>query len=333
MKPLIGLTPIVDAGRDSLWMLPGYMQGLEAVGGIGMMLPLTDAAAMLKDIVDRVDGLLLTGGNDVAPVLYGETKETFCGENDPRRDRMEARLIELALQADKPVFGICRGLQILNVVLPPVWALTQLVTGPENVSLVWWPLALAAEGKPTHAVLCHRLDTGTSGLVLLAKNNAAEAFLTEAIKKREIEKRYLCVTFGRPNPPAALLRDYLLKDAERGIVRITDTTAGGAKEVITGYETLAVSGRLALLEVELVTGRTHQIRAHLAHIGCPILGDSKYGNNAANRELRLKYQALCAWELKFPAKISDERFAHLTGRVFHAEKPWYCQQVEDGTLK
>ena len=184
---------------------------------------------------------------------------------------------------------------------------------------------LAAEGKPTHAVLCHRLDTGTSGLVLLAKNNAAEAFLTEAIKKREIEKRYLCVTFGRPNPPAALLRDYLLKDAERGIVRITDTTAG--------YETLAVSGRLALLEVELVTGRTHQIRAHLAHIGCPILGDSKYGNNAANRELRLKYQALCAWELKFPAKISDERFAHLTGRVFHAEKPWYCQQVEDGTLK
>ena len=117
MKPLIGLTPIVDAGRDSLWMLPGYMQGLEAVGGIGMMLPLTDDAAMLKDIVDRVDGLLLTGGNDVAPVLYGETKETFCGENDPRRDRLEARLIELALQADKPVFGICRGLQILNVVL------------------------------------------------------------------------------------------------------------------------------------------------------------------------------------------------------------------------
>ena len=181
--------------------------------------------------------------------------------------------------------------------------------------------------------LCHRLDTGTSGLVLLAKSSAAEAFLTAAIKSRAIEKRYLCVTFGRPNPPAALLRDYLLKDAERGIVRITDTTAGGAKEVITGYETLAVSGRLALLEVELVTGRTHQIRAHLAHIGCPILGDSKYGNNAANRELRFKYQALCAWELRFPAQISDPRFAHLAGRVFHAEKPWYYQQILDGTLK
>ena len=105
------------------------------------------------------------------------------------------------------------------------------VDGPDSDTLVRRVQAkLAAEGKPTHAVLCHRLDTGTSGLVLLAKSSAAEAFLTAAIKSRAIEKRYLCVTFGRPNPPAALLRDYLLKDAERGIVRITDTTAGGAKE-------------------------------------------------------------------------------------------------------
>lgn len=192
---------------------------------------------------------------------------------------------------------------------------------------------LRSEGKPDHAVLCHRLDTGTSGLLLLAKNKAAETFLTAQIKARSITKHYLCVTFGRPNPPAALLRDYLLKDADRGMVYITDGTAGGAKEVITGYETLAVSGRLAELKVELVTGRTHQIRAHLAHIGCPILGDSKYGNNAANRELRFKYQALCAWELRFPDTVADARFAHLAGRVFHADKPWYCEQVENGTLK
>lgn len=117
MKPLIGLTPIDDTARESLWMLPGYMQGLEAVGGIGVMLPLTDDAAVLKELVAKMDGILLTGGNDVAPALYGEPKEPFCGENDPLRDRMETRLIELALQADKPVFGICRGLQILNAVL------------------------------------------------------------------------------------------------------------------------------------------------------------------------------------------------------------------------
>lgn len=208
------------------------------------------------------------------------------------------------------------------------------VDGPATDTLLKRVQAkLSAEKQSGHAVLCHRLDTGTSGLILLAKNKETEQFLTAAIKARNIEKRYLCVTFGRPQPPVALMHDYLLKDAERGIVKIVGSSAGGAKEVITGYETLAVSGRLALLEVELVTGRTHQIRAHLAHIGCPILGDSKYGNNAANRELHFKYQALCAWELRFPSQIADARFAYLAGRVFNAEKPWYCRQVIDGTLQ
>lgn len=192
---------------------------------------------------------------------------------------------------------------------------------------------LAERGGASQAVLCHRLDAGTSGLVLLARNAAAEQFLTEAIRQRQIQKRYLCVTFGRPQPPAALLHDYLCKDAERGVVRILSAPAPGAKEILTGYETLAVSGRLALLQVDLITGRTHQIRAHLAHIGCPILGDSKYGNNAANRELHFKYQALCAWELRFPAQIEDTRFSQLAGRVFHAERPWYYRQLLDGTLR
>ncbi len=97
---------------------------------------------------------------------------------------------------------------------------------------------------------------------------------------------------------------YLLKDADRGIVKIVEDKQPGAKEVETQYETIAVSGRLALLKVKLITGRTHQIRAHMASIGCPILGDSKYGNNSANRELKLKYQALCAWELTMPASPS-----------------------------
>lgn len=136
-----------------------------------------------------------------------------------------------------------------------------------------------------------------------------------------------------PGTPAATLHSFLTKDSVHGIVRILDEPKSGAKEIITAYDTIAVSGRLALLRVELVTGRTHQIRAHLASIGCPILGDSKYGNNAANRELKLKYQALCAWELAFPKKISDPQFAALAGKVFRAPKPWYYQQVLDGTLK
>lgn len=208
------------------------------------------------------------------------------------------------------------------------------VDGPADDTLLKRVCATLAErGGASQAVLCHRLDAGTSGLILLARNAAAEQFLTEAIRQRQIQKRYLCVTFGRPQPPAALLHDYLSKDAERGVVRILSAPAPGAKEILTGYETLAVNGRLALLQVDLITGRTHQIRAHLAHIGCPILGDSKYGNNAANRELHFKYQALCAWELRFPAQIEDARFSRLAGRVFHAEKPWYCRQLLDGILR
>ena len=189
-----------------------------------------------------------------------------------------------------------------------------------------------SEGAGYTPALCHRLDTGTSGLVLIAKTPQAEQVLTDAIRRRAVQKTYLCVTFGRPTPPDGVLGGYLRKDADRGLVKIVPDKQPGAKEVETRYETIAVSGRLALLKVDLVTGRTHQIRAHMASIGCPILGDSKYGNNAANRELRLKYQALCAWELVLPS-FSQPELAPLSGKTFHAPKPWYYSQVLDGTLK
>ena len=187
-------------------------------------------------------------------------------------------------------------------------------------------------GKGPAPQLFHRLDTGTSGLVILAKTPEAEQLFLEVIKNREVKKTYLCVTFGRPVPPDGTLGGYLLKDADRGIVKIVEDKQPGAKDVETQYETIAVSGRLALLKVRLITGRTHQIRAHMASIGCPILGDSKYGNNSANRELKLKYQALCAWELALP-RFTQPDFADLSGKVFRAPKPWYYQQVLDGTLK
>ena len=117
MKPLVGLSPLVDEKRDSLWMLPGYMDGVAAAGGIPVMLPLNDGAADLSQLCALCDGILLTGGHDVSPEFYGQQRMDICRETSPERDRMEAELLRRALEADKPVLGICRGLQFLNAAL------------------------------------------------------------------------------------------------------------------------------------------------------------------------------------------------------------------------
>ena len=180
--------------------------------------------------------------------------------------------------------------------------------------------------------LCHRLDTGTSGLVIFAKTPAALEQMAELIRTRAVRKEYLCVPLGAPVPPAAELCAYLVKDAKRGMVRVTHARERGAKEIVTRYETLCTSGALALLRVQLVTGRTHQIRAHLASIGCPILGDSKYGSTQANRARHFKYQALCAHSLHFPAMKEESPCAGLSGKTLFAEEPWYVTQIKSGVL-
>lgn len=189
-----------------------------------------------------------------------------------------------------------------------------------------------AANAPWLPQLCHRLDTGTSGLVILAKTPAALAQMTELIRTRAVQKEYLCVTLGAPARPQAELRGFLVKNAKRGTVRVTATAQRGAKEIITRYETLCKSGALALLRVQLVTGRTHQIRAHLASIGCPVLGDSKYGNTQANRAWHFKYQALCAYSLRFPAMEKESPCAGLSEKTLFAEEPWYAAQIKNGTL-
>ena len=189
-----------------------------------------------------------------------------------------------------------------------------------------------AANAPWLPQLCHRLDTGTSGLVILAKTPAALAQMTELIRTRAVQKEYLCVTVGAPARPQAELRGFLVKNAKRGTVRVTAAAQRGAKEIITRYETLCKSGALALLRVQLVTGRTHQIRAHLASIGCPVLGDSKYGNTQANRAWHFKYQALCAYSLRFPAMEKESPCAGLSEKTLFAEEPWYAAEIKNGTL-
>lgn len=116
-KPLIGVVPLYDSEKESFWMLPGYMKSIEAAGGIPVMLPMTADDGILEELVGTLDGFLLTGGQDVDPALYGAEKSPACGETCPARDAMEPKLLRRTLDADKPVFGICRGIQLLNVYL------------------------------------------------------------------------------------------------------------------------------------------------------------------------------------------------------------------------
>lgn len=117
MAPLIGLVPLEDAARQSLWMLPGYMDGITEAGGLPLMLPLTQEEAAIRQLAQTFDGFLLTGGQDVSPALYGAKAHPRCGETCPARDAMESLLLREALQLEKPVFGICRGIQFLNAAL------------------------------------------------------------------------------------------------------------------------------------------------------------------------------------------------------------------------
>ena len=117
MKKIVGLIPLYDDEKDSYWMLPGYMKVLEACGALPVMLPLTTDTEELDDCFRLCDGILMTGGHDVDPKLYGEHAKATCGTACSNRDQMETYLFKKALEEDKPVFGICRGVQLMNVLL------------------------------------------------------------------------------------------------------------------------------------------------------------------------------------------------------------------------
>ena len=116
-KPLIGLVPLVDEERESYWMLPGYMKAVEQAGGIPVMLPLTDDEDAIERIADTMDGFIFTGGHDVDPALYGEDKAPECAACCSERDAMEKILFSMALEKNKSMLGICRGLQLMNALL------------------------------------------------------------------------------------------------------------------------------------------------------------------------------------------------------------------------
>ena len=157
------------------------------------------------------------------------------------------------------------------------------------------------------ASLAHRLDAGTGGVLLAGKTGEGLAGLLDAFKNHRIEKTYLCLVRGAPNPPQADRKAFLLKDAASARVRILNAPAPGALSIETRYRLLEARGDTSLLEVQLVTGRTHQIRAHLSALGYPLLGDDKYGDRAFNRAHHAAQIALWCARLRLDGLTFESR--------------------------
>lgn len=166
--------------------------------------------------------------------------------------------------------------------------------------------------------LCNRIDRNTGGIVIAAKTAQALRVMNQKIKDRELDKRYLAIVEGAPKPAKGSLKGYLFKDAKKNKVFVTDTPQPGAKTCQTNYVTLANRQGLALVECELITGRTHQIRAQFAHAGHPLLGDGKYGK--LDKRYDRNYQALYSYKLTFCFTTDAEDLGYLDGKSFQVKE-------------
>ena len=162
--------------------------------------------------------------------------------------------------------------------------------------------------------LCNRIDRNTGGIVIAAKTAEALRVMNQKIKDRELDKRYLAIVEGTPRPKDGSLKGYLFKDAKKNRVFVTDTPQPGAKSCQTDYRTLASANGLSLVECELITGRTHQIRAQFAHAGHPLLGDGKYGK--LDKRFDRSYQALYSYRLTFTFTTDAGSLSYLNGKSF-----------------
>ena len=177
--------------------------------------------------------------------------------------------------------------------------------------------------------LCNRIDRNTGGIVIAAKTAEALRVMNQKIKDREMDKRYLAIVEGAPKPAKGSLKGYLFKDAKKNRVFVTNTPQPGSKSCQTNYRVLASEKGLSLVECELITGRTHQIRAQFAHAGHPLLGDGKYGK--LDKRFDRTYQALYSYKLTFTFTSEAGELEYLNGKSFQVEKVDFVQEYFPNT--
>ena len=210
--------------------------------------------------------------------------------------------------------------------------------GKENTLIIHIQAYLCQKGEydPTSEqsfapALCNRIDRNTGGIVIAAKNANALRIMNEKIKNNEISKFYMCAVHGVMKEKQKTLTGFLRKDSKNNTVEVSDRRLPGSKEIITKYKVIAEKGGNSLLEVELVTGRTHQIRAHMSHIGHPLLGDGKYGVNRGDKKDGYKYQALYAYRLRFSFDRSNPTdLDYLAGKEVKLKRSdvWFLKDFE-----